>query len=348
MWQNYWELFRRTLSKEEYLYSFLLFVFLSLGYKYFRSVVLKKIEQSTQKTKTDWDDQLVVLLRSIGLRTFTILSFLISIKRLESLSSYKDVINAAVYLVVVWQLIKSSSLLIDYVFSKLNKKGGGEKSALTLIKKLLKLSLWVLFALLALQNLGVNVTSIVAGLGVGGVAVAFALQNILADIFSSFALIFDKPFEKGDFIVVGDYMGVVEKIGIKTTRMRALQGEEIVISNQELTSSRIQNFKKMKERRVSFKLGIGYNTKIKMIKKINEKIKVIVEEKEKARLDRVHLHELGDSALILEIVYYVQDDDYNVYMDIHQEILINILEYLEKVNVEVAYPTSTVYLRRDS
>ena len=175
---------------------------------------------------------------------------------------------------------------------------------------IIKVILWVAAGALVLDNMGYKITSLIAGLGIGGVAVALALQNILGDLFSSFAIYFDKPFKIGDFIVVGEYMGTVKKIGIKTTRIQALQGEEIVIPNNELTNAKVQNFGVMEKRRIVFSLGLNYNTPFDRLKKVPNFIKEIIENQKGAEINRVHFKSFGDFSLIYEIVYYVNSHTY--------------------------------------
>jgi len=211
---------------------------------------------------------------------------------------------------------------------------------------IIKIILWIIGLLLILSNLGINITSLVAGLGIGGIAIALALQNILSDLFSSFAIYFDKPFKVGDFIIIGKDMGTVEQIGIKTTRLRALQGEQIVISNQELTSARIQNFKKLSERRVAFELGVVYGTPDDKMKKIPELIEKIIKETKDTRFDRSHFKSFGDFALIFETVYYITSGEYLDYMNAQQEIGLKIKEKFSTEEIEFAYPTQTLFLNK--
>ena len=236
-------------------------------------------------------------------------------------------------------------VLVDYIFKKITekKKDEGVKTAFSYLSIFAKVLVWSFGLLLILSNLGVNITSLVAGLGIGGIAFAFAIKNILEDLFSSFAIFFDKPFVPGDFIQVGDQRGVVKKIGIKTTRIQATQGEEIVFSNQELTSSQIHNFKKLRERRINFSFGIIYETPLEKIAEISDMVKKIILEIEGARFDRAHFNCFADSALSFEVVYFVMSDDYNQYMDIQQKINLAILEVFKKEGIEMAYPTRVVY-----
>jgi small-conductance mechanosensitive channel len=239
-------------------------------------------------------------------------------------------------------------ILIDYVVKKRTKEEdeAGAKAAINLLNLIAKIVLWSFGLLFILSNAGINVTSLIAGLGIGGIAVAFALQNVLNDLFSSFAIYFDKPFVPGDFIIVGDKMGVVQKTGIKTTRIKALQGEEIVISNNELTSSKIQNFKKMEERRVLFNIGVTYDTPTEKLKRIPEMIKGIIEEEKLARFDRAHFNKFADSALSFEAVYYVESSDYAEYMDTNERIHFKLKEIFDNEKIEFAFPTQTIYLEK--
>ena len=204
--------------------------------------------------------------------------------------------------------------------------------------------LWAIGLLLILSNLGIDVTSLIAGLGIGGIAIAFALQNILSDLFGSFSIYFDKPFKIGDFIVAGAHSGVVEKIGIKTTRLRALQGEEIVISNTELTSARVQNFKKMEKRRIVSSFGILYETPIEKIKNVKQIVKNIFDSLENTELGRIHFKELGDFSLNFEVVYNITTGDYDVYMDAQEKFNFALVEAFEKEGIGFAYPTQKVFL----
>ena len=198
--------------------------------------------------------------------------------------------------------------------------------------------------LLILSNLGFDITTLIASLGIGGVAIALAVQSILSDLFNSLSIYVDKPFTVGDFIIVGDHMGTVQKIGLKTTRIQALQGEEIVISNSELTSSRVRNFKQMQKRRIVFAFGVTYDTSTEKVKKIPEMVKNAIDPLEKAEYDRAHFKNFGDSSLDFEVVYYVLTGDYTEYMDIQQSINLRIMEEFEKEGIEMAFPTRTVHL----
>ncbi len=210
-----------------------------------------------------------------------------------------------------------------------------------------RLVLWVLLVLMAIDNLGYNVTTLLAGLGIGGIAVALAVQNILGDLLASLSIVLDRPFEIGDFIVVDDKSGTVERIGLKTSRIRALSGEQLVFSNSDLLSARIQNFKRMFERRIAFTLGVTYATPRTQLKEIPGILRTAIEAEANARFDRAHFARYGDSALVFEAVYYVKVPDYGVYMDVQQAINLRIHEVFEAAAIEFAFPTRTVILQRD-
>lgn len=213
---------------------------------------------------------------------------------------------------------------------------------------LLRFGLWAAILLLALDNMGFSVTTVLAGLGVGGIAVALAVQNILGDLFASLTIVLDKPFVIGDFIIVGDFKGTVEHIGLKTTRVRSLSGEHIIFPNSNLLQSRVKNYSKMQERRIVFSIGVVYQTPAEKLKEIPEFIGEIINSHEMTRFDRAHFKEYGDFGLIFEIVYYVLCSDYNKYMDLQQSINLAILNRFQKDKIEFAYPTHTVFLNNPS
>jgi small-conductance mechanosensitive channel len=217
-------------------------------------------------------------------------------------------------------------------------------TALSLLAFAARAVLWSLLLLLALDQLGFDITALVAGLGIGGVAVALAVQNILGDLFASLSIVLDKPFAVGDFIVVDDLRGTVERVGIKTTRLRSLDGELLVFSNADLLKSRIRNFQRMLERRVEFAIGVVYQTPPDKVGEIPGMLRGIIEARPRARFDRAHFKHYGDSALIFEAVYYVLAPDYNVYMDVQQEINLAILERFARERIEFAHPTRTLHM----
>ena len=221
------------------------------------------------------------------------------------------------------------------------KSKAAMRNALSLIQFIVRVAVWSIALLLIFENLGFDVTALVAGLGVGGIAVALAAQSVLGDLFSSLAIVLDRPFEVGDFIVFGDQNGTVEKIGIKTTRIRALSGEQIAVSNSDLVATRVHNFKRMVERRIVLVLGVTYDTPPDTLERIPGMVKEIVEKQEQARFDRAHFRSFGDSALEFETVYWVLSPDYTVYMDVQQAINFAILRAFQEEGIGFAFPTTT-------
>jgi small-conductance mechanosensitive channel len=220
----------------------------------------------------------------------------------------------------------------------------GTATTLSVVNFAAKLVLWTFLLLLGLDNLGVNVTALVAGLGVGGIAVALAVQNILGDLFASLSIVIDKPFVLGDFVIVDSYMGTVEHIGLKTTRIRSLGGEQIVFANSDLLASRMRNYKRMRERRVVFGFGVLYQTPVAQVERIAGMVREIVEKTPLARFDRAHFQKFGESSLDFEVVYWMTDPDYNKHMDAQQAINLALMRRFEQEKIGFAYPTRSLYL----
>lgn len=207
-------------------------------------------------------------------------------------------------------------------------------------------AIWLVIILMILDNFGVNITTLVASLGIGGIAVALALQNILGDLFSSLSIVLDKPFVVGDFITVDDISGTVEYVGLKTTRIRGLGGEQVVFSNSDLLRSRIRNYKRMQTRRIVFGIGVTYEISKQQLLAIPAILREAVEAQADVKFDRAHFKSYGASSIDFEIVYFVQTPDYGVYMDVQQAINIALFERFEEQCIDFAYPTQTVYLSR--
>lgn len=207
-----------------------------------------------------------------------------------------------------------------------------------------RLVIWSVLVVVALDNMGVEVTALVAGLGIGGIAVALAAQSILGDLFASFAMHLDRPFVVGDFIVVDGFLGTVEHIGVKTTRLKSLGGERLVFSNSDLLNSRIRNYKLMEERRIVFTLGILYETPADTLERIPGMLREIIESQDGVRFDRAHFQGYGDSSLDFEIVYFVLDPDFTVYMDVQQAINFALFRRFQDEGIGFAYPTRTLYV----
>lgn len=241
----------------------------------------------------------------------------------------------------------ASSFLASLMHMRWQKKeaDSGSRHMEKLIARLVKILIWLFIAILFLENIGVNISTLIAGLGVGGIAIAFAAQAILEDIFSYFTIFFDHPFEVGDFIVFGDQMGTVEHIGVKTTRLRSIGGEELIVSNKDLTNSRLSNYKTMTQRRVLFVLGVTYDTPMDKLREIPGILKDIISGTQDASFGRAHFSAFADSSLNFEIVYFVLSGDYDKYMDVQQDVNFRIKEKFDEEGIEFAFPTQTMYLQ---
>ena len=209
-----------------------------------------------------------------------------------------------------------------------------------------RVAVWLVIVLMILDNFGVNITTLVASLGIGGIAVALALQNVLGDLFSSLSIVLDKPFVIGDFISVDDISGTVEYVGLKTTRIRGLGGEQVVFSNSDLLGSRIRNYKRMETRRIVFGIGVTYEISKQQVLAIPGILREVVEAQPQARFDRAHFKAYGASSLDFEVVYIVKTPEYGVYMDVQQAINLALFERFADEGIDFAYPTQTVYLAR--
>jgi small-conductance mechanosensitive channel len=245
--------------------------------------------------------------------------------------------------VALWGNVFIRRLIEDYAKKRL-QDDAAMATTVRFAGFIARMTLWIVIALVALDNLGIQITTLVAGLGVGGIAVALAVQNILGDLFASLSIVLDKPFVIGDFIIVNDMMGTVEHVGLKTTRLRSLGGEQLVFANSDLLKSRIRNYKRMFERRIVFTFGVLYQTPRETLEKIPGIVKEIIGGLEDTRVDRAHFARFGPSSLDFEVVYYVLKPDYNVYMDRQQAINLELMQRFEELGVEFAYPTQTIFV----
>ncbi len=224
----------------------------------------------------------------------------------------------------------------------------GDVAAIDLVRLLVQVAVWATVFILALDNLGVNITALVAGLGVGGIAVALAAQNIISDLFASLSIVLDKPFVLGDFLAIDDLYGTVEKVGLKTTRVRSLSGEQLVIANTDLLNSRIRNYGQMIERRAVFTLGVTYQTPPEKLEQIPRIVEDIIVTQELARFDRSHFKEYGNFSLNFETVYWIESNDYKLYMDIQQAVNLEIFRRFSEAGIEFAYPTQTLFVENSA
>ena len=334
-----------------YLLSLLLFVVFAVSIKVFKRFVLAWLKRWAAKTKTTIDDFIVDSIKKIVIPSAYFASFYISINILTLSPIIKKTIDTiAIALITIF----TARFLIDFsnygfkLYLKTRAKNISLERSLNSVLRIIKFIIWALAIIFCLDNLGFKISTVIAGLGIGGVAVGLASQAILKDLFSYFSILFDRPFEVGDFIIIGDYLGTVEYIGAKTTRIRSLGGEQLVFSNTDLTDSRIRNYKRMDKRRVVFQIGVTYQTTLKQLKEIPKIIENIIKNIKDTIFDRAHFSSYGDFSLVFEIVYYVVGSDYNKYMDIQQEINLALKEEFDKRGVEFAYPTQTLFISKSN
>ncbi len=252
--------------------------------------------------------------------------------------------------VFFFQLALWGSYLVGVWLTRLSerklKEEGDAATATTLhaLTVIVKFALWTLAALLILENLGVHVGSLLAGLGIAGIAVALAVQNVLGDLFAALSIVVDKPFTVGDFIVFGNERGRVERIGLKTTRIRSLTGEELVVSNTDLLRQQIHNFRRMQERRCTFTFGVVYDTPPEKLARIPHMVREIIESLADTRFERAHFKEFGAYALTFEVVYWMLKPDFNLFMDTQQAINLALVRRFQEEGIAFAFPTQVVYL----
>ena len=315
-----------------------------------RRTVGSRLKSMADRTTTDLDNFISDLVR---VRTKKILFLALAVYGaslfLDLPADIERVIVGAVFILLFFQVGLWGNGMINFLVTRRAAKDGEDGlnlEAYSVITWIAKAALWTIVVLLALNNLGIQITALVAGLGISGIAVALAVQNILGDLFASLSIVMDRPFVIGDFIIVGDQMGTVEHVGLKTTRVKSLSGEQIVFSNTDLLSSRIRNYRLMNERRVLFTLGMTYQTPAEKLERIPGMIQEIIEAQEQVRFDRAHFASYGDFSLNFEIVYWVLDRDYALYMGIQQEINLALYRKFEEEKIEFAYPTQTLFMEK--
>jgi small-conductance mechanosensitive channel len=317
-----------------------------------RGIVAGVIRRLARRTELKLDDALVESVRATRLWLFAPLALFAGASALAIPSRLDSLLqNVAMVALVAQFAVWVNCWLMRYLALRAEAARTVDPAATTTVNLLAfvgRVLVWAMALLIALDQLGFNVTALVAGLGIGGIAVALAVQNILGDLFASMAIVLDKPFQVGDFIIVGDKAGSVEKVGLKTTRVKSLSGEQLVFANAQLLNAQIQNYKKMQERRIAFTIGVTYETPAEKLRAIPGWIKAAVEALPEVRFDRAHFKAYADFSLEFETVYYVLSADYAVYMDRQQAINLALFEKFAAEGVAFAYPTRTLYIRQEA
>ncbi|WP_312224702.1 mechanosensitive ion channel family protein [Stutzerimonas nitrititolerans] len=271
------------------------------------------------------------------------MSLLIGLKFAELPDRWESAMSHGWFIALAFQIALWLDTAVHLWMESLTRDGKARNPVTTtIIGIMLRIVVWTMMLLSILANLGVDITAMVASLGVGGIAIALAVQTLLSDIFASLSIGIDKPFEIGDFVVFGDIAGTIEHIGLKTTRIRSLSGEQVVCSNADLLSQTIHNYKRMNTRRIVFKFGISYKTPASKLREVSQLVRRIIESIEKAKFDRAHFFAFDNSQLTYEVVYIMQTADYNAYMDVQEEINLRLLEGIHELEVDFAFPIRQV------
>ena len=325
--------------------------FLTLGWVVYY-IFQRYFSRWAKKTKTKLDDE---ILKNIKKPIYFLVLLIGSYYALNNFSILNQYSGALAFIFIIAEILLITFIITRVVnvviawYAERRSKQKMSEHILFVFKKIINFIIYMFAFLIILYVLKIDLSGAVVGLGVGGIAIAFALQNVLSDAFSAFSIYFDKPFEIGDYIIVGEYSGTVKKIGMKSTRVQLLQGEELVLANSELTKASVRNFKKMKKRRISFSFGVIYATPTNKLKKIPDIIRDIINPDKLEyvdSLDRVHFTEFGDFSLNFDVVFYMKTKDYVKYRDTQQEINFAIREAFEKEGIEMAFPTQTIFLEK--
>lgn len=315
-----------------------------------KHIYLQRFKKWSKKTDTSIDDFIVntVEKRLLPLAYFGV--FYICMYGLNLKPIFRKGLNIVGLLLMVIFGVRFILSVFEYgVDNYINQKKDldlSKQQAIKVISNVIKIFAWVLALIIILDNFGIKISALMTGLGIGGVAVALASQAVLGDMFNYFTIFFDRPFALGDFIIVGEYMGTVEHIGVKTTRIRSLGGEQLVFSNTDLTNSRVRNYKRMEKRRVLFQFGVTYDTPIEMLEEIPVIVRGIITGFEDTVFDRAHFFKYGDFSLIFEVVYYVLSSDYNRYMDIQHKTNIDLMREFKARGISFALSTRSLLVHQ--
>ena len=326
------------------------FTFLEVGLRF----LVRRLAKAALATRNDIDDFLADFFGRTRFYFSLALAVYFSTRFLKLPAPTLQYIKVAVMVISLVQVGFWSTSLLDYMVRRKaiadaadGDFDANEKTTLNALKMVAKIVLWSVIVLLSLENVtGIRVDTLIASLGIGGIAVALAVQNILGDLFSALTIALDKPFMIGDFITVGEFSGEIENVGLKSTRVRSLTGEQLVFSNSDLLGSRIRNYKRMQRRRITFNIGVTYQTPAAKLAAIPKMLQEIIEKHEQVTFDRVHLSKFGDFAIQFDAVYFMEVPDFLLYMDNQQSMNLEIFERFAEAGIEFAYPTQTVILEK--
>ncbi len=337
----------------DYIQALLCFLGVIIIFNIFKLIILVRVKALAERTRRSIDDFIIKIIKELKPHFYLIIAFYIAIEPLNLNDLFGKIIFSLFIIVLIFQVVLVVQQVVDYILEKKilkNIEGADDaknkKAVIKLLSQMVKIILWMTGFLMILSNLGVNVTSLVAGLGIGGIAIAFALQGILKDLFASFSIFLDQPFKVGDYVKIGTDSGTIKRIGIKTSRIQTLSGEELILANIDITSSRVRNFSRMKKRRVKYDIGVVYGTSSKKIEEIPKIIEEIVKKEKDTTFGRVRFTTFGEFALIFEVLYHINSSDFDLYLKINEKINLGIYEEFEKKKIKFAYPTQTLHINK--
>lgn len=315
----------------------------------FKRLVVNRLQHLAKRTNTEVDDVLADLLNRTHFWFYLCISLFFGSRAASLPDPVATPLRSLVVVALFIQVALWGNGLITFWTNRYRERMITQDPAwattVTALGFVGRIIVWAVLLLLVLQNLGFEIDSLIAGLGVGGIAVALAVQSILGDLFASLSIVMDKPFLIGDFITVDQFSGTVEHVGLKTTRIRSLTGEQLVISNGDLLKSRIRNYKRMQERRAVFLINVTYSTPEEKLEAIPQMVRQIVESREQTRFDRAHLKEFGPYALVFEVVYWITTPDFLTYMDTQQAVNLALIRRFREESIEFAIPTQVLQFR---
>jgi small-conductance mechanosensitive channel len=315
-----------------------------------KNVGIARMKAMAEKTETDLDDFAVTLVEKIRWFEYQLAAFYVATRYLQRTPAFEKALKLLILLVFTYRAITMAQDMLSYWIGKLTAKRDLSQEAKASIANsmqvIMRALVWIAAVLFVLENMGVNISAVLTGLGIGGVAVALAAQAILGDIFNFFVILLDKPFHVGDFVVNDALAGTIEHIGLKSTRIRSLSGELVVVSNSKLLGKELKNYKKMQRRRVALTVSVTYETPLEKLKLLPSLIKDILTGLEKATFDHCNLSAMASSSIDFETVYYVESPDYNFHMQLQERFWQAVIEKCGQNGIDFPYPTQTLYIKK--
>lgn len=317
------------------------------GAYFVKKLMIRLLKPRAEQTRNHWDDHLVNLIQSTKSILFFAIGVSLGANAVRLSHPVHQTLHDFLILTIFYQVglwaNRAITLALNFWIHRIEGEVG-EASAFFTAGVLARVFVWMILLLLALQNMGVNITTLIAGLGVGGIAIGLALQQVAGDMFASLAIVLDKPFVIGDFIALDTFAGTIERVGIKTTRLRSLSGEELIFPNTDMVKGRVHNYRRMTERRVVLGFGVTYDTDVAKLEAVPDMVRDIIAKIPQTRFDRANLKAFGASSLDFEVVYYVLSPDYYLFMDTQEHVNLELIRRFRDIGVEFAFPTQTLYV----